>query len=101
MKLNTSQKKTLAKLFVKPTLSDIRWSEFVSLIKVLGGVVTKQGKTSGSRFGIHLGERKALLHKPHPTPIMKQGSVNSARDFLKACAITPDMAISRQKRKAS
>ena len=89
MKLNTSQKKTLTKLFVRPTPSDIRWNEFVSLIKALGGSVSKQGKTSGSRFAIYLGERKALLHKPHPAPVMKQGSVNSARDFLKACGITP------------
>jgi len=91
MKLNTSQKKTLTRLFVRPTPSDIRWNAFVSLIEALGGIVTNQGKTSGSRFGIHLGERMALLHKPHPASVMKQGSVNSARNFLKACGITPSI----------
>jgi hypothetical protein len=48
----------------------------------------KPGKTAGSRQRIVLRGRKAVLHKPHPEPTMKKGSVESVRDFLQNAGVT-------------
>lgn len=62
----------------------------MALLRALGAVLPKPGKSAGSRQRIALRGRKAVLHKPHPEPTMKKGSVESARDFLKYAGVTPE-----------
>ena len=88
MKLNKKHKQTLQLIFERPTSATVKWNEVVSLIRALGGELNHRGKTSGSRIGIIFKERKAVLHKPHPANVMKKGSVESFREFLKSCGIT-------------
>jgi hypothetical protein len=76
-------------MFEEPTRANIRWADFLALCKALGAQLPKPGKTAGSRQRIVLHGRKAVLHKPHPEPTMKQGSVESARDFLQNAGVTP------------
>ena len=90
MALSTRHCKTLCAIFQEPTRSDVRWADFVSLCKRLGADFPKSGKTSGSRRRIALRGRKAVLHKPHPDPVMKKGSVESAREFLENAGVTPE-----------
>ena len=77
-------------MFAEPTRADIRWTDFLALCRALGAALPKPGRTAGSRQRIALRGRKTVLHKPHPEPTMKKGSVESARDFLRHAGITPE-----------
>jgi hypothetical protein len=89
MPLSTKHGRTLRTIFEEPTRADIKWTDFLALCKALGAALPKSGKTAGSRQRIALHGRKTVLHKPHPQPTMKKGSVESARDFLKNAGVTP------------
>lgn len=82
--------RTLCAIFAEPTRANVEWTDFIALVRALGGELSKPGKTSGSRQRISLRGRKAVLHKPHPEPTMKKGSVESARAFLKSAGATPE-----------
>ncbi|MBI3327392.1 MAG: type II toxin-antitoxin system HicA family toxin [Nitrospinae bacterium] len=83
--------RTLCAIFEESTRANIRWADFLALCRALGAELPKPGKTAGSRQRIALRGRKTVLHKPHPEPTMKKGSVESARDFLKKAGVTPQM----------
>lgn len=89
MSLSNRHCQTLCAIFESPTRADIRWTDFLALCRALGAQLPKSGKTAGSRQRIALRGRKAVLHKPHPEPTMKKGSVESAREFLKNAGATP------------
>ena len=82
--------RVLCAIFEEPTRSDILWTDFIALCRALGAEFTKPGKTAGSRQRIKLRGRKVVLHRPHPEPTMKKGSVESARDFLRNAGATPE-----------
>ena len=90
MALSKKHCRTLCAIFKEPTPANIMWSDFISLMRVLGAELPRSGKTAGSRKRIKLRGRKAVLHKPHPESEMKKGSVESARDFLKNAGLTPE-----------
>jgi hypothetical protein len=77
--VNRRQRETLRAIRERPTRSDIRWSAAESLLESLGASMT-QGR--GSRVRVKLGNRRMVLHRPHPEPELKKGSVESLRDFL-------------------
>ena len=89
MTLSKRQCRTLCAILEESTRANIRWADFLALCKALGAQLPKPGKTAGSRQRIVLRGRKAVLHKPHPEPTMKKGSVESARDFLQNAGVTP------------
>jgi hypothetical protein len=82
--MNKKQRKTLEKIYRAAV--DIKWSDFLSLIKHLGGQV-EQG--AGSRCRIWLNDYAINLHKPHPRPEIKKYAVRQIRDFLKNMGIEP------------
>jgi len=88
--LSTKHCRTLCAIFELPTRADIEWGDFIALCKALGASLPKSGRTAGSRQRIKLNGRKAVLHRPHPGPTMNKGSVESARDYLKAAGVTPE-----------
>jgi hypothetical protein len=65
--MNKKQRKTLEKIYQAAAL--IKWNDFLSLIKHLGGEV-EQG--AGFRCRIWLNDRAINLHKPHPQPEIKR-----------------------------
>ena len=75
--------------FEAPARADIKWTNFIALCKALGAEFPKPGMTAGSRQRIALHGTKTVLHRPHPDPTMKKGSVESARDFLTNAGVTP------------
>ena len=89
MSLSKKHCRTLCAIFEEPSRANIRWADFLVLCKALGAELPKPGKTAGSRQRIGLRGRKTVLHKPHPEPTMKKGSVESARDFLRNAGVTP------------
>ena len=89
MPLGRRHCRTLCRIFERPTRADVEWDDFVALVEKLGGHVSTGGRTSGSAHRALLNGCRAVLHKPHPDPRMKKGSVESARDFLMAAGTTP------------
>lgn len=89
MALSNRQCRTLCAIFQEPTRANIKWVDFLAVIRALGGKLPKPDKTAGSRQRISLRGRRAVLHKPHPEPTMKKGSVEAARDFLRNAGATP------------
>lgn len=63
---------------------DYTYTEAKYLLSQLGFEDYSKGKTSGSRVKFHRksDNRIILLHKPHPSDIMKQGAVKSLVDYL-------------------
>ena len=71
-------------VFELPTRSDVTWREAESLLKALGAKMT-EGR--GSRVRVRLGERRIVVHRPHPSPILGKGMVDAIRRFLTAAGI--------------
>ena len=74
--------KLLARLQQKP--KDFTWDELTNLLKSLGYVQRKTGKTGGSRRRfVHPTAPTITLHKPHPDPIVKMYVINDLLELLK------------------
>ncbi|MGA2401232.1 MAG: type II toxin-antitoxin system HicA family toxin [Syntrophobacteraceae bacterium] len=77
--LNSSQQKTLERIFENPVRSDLIWTEIESLFLALGGKI-REGK--GSRVRVFLNDVVATFHRPHPKKETDKGSLKSVRAFL-------------------
>lgn len=86
MKLNKKHTKTLEKLYEKPTRSDVKWTDVISLFKACGADVYQR---QGSRVGIKLGNQRAVFHAPHPQKETIKGAVEDVREFLRKAGIKP------------
>ncbi len=84
--LNSGRRATLAAIFEKPTRADVKWSDVAALVRALGGEVEER---AGSRVAIVLNGRKAIIHTPHPGPVLKKSWVTVVRDFLISAGVTP------------
>jgi hypothetical protein len=84
--VNAVQRKTLQRIFERPTRADVRWSSVEALIKALGGKVT-QGR--GSRVRFQLGERVATFHGPHPKRVSGKATLEDVRQFLENAGVKP------------
>mgnify|MGYP002795263147 CR=1 FL=1 len=75
------QEKLRKKFKSKP--SDFTWSELKSMLSGMGYELLVCGKTGGSlvKF-LHPGRPPIILHKPHPTPVLKRYQVEQLLDFL-------------------
>jgi hypothetical protein len=82
--MNSKQQKTLARIFERPTRSDLAWSEVESLFKALGAEI-QEG--NGSRIRVKLNRVKSVFHKPHPHPQIKKYAVEDIRDFLQEAGV--------------
>lgn len=85
--MNAKQRKTLEKIFEKPTRSDVEWNEIKSLLTACGAEI-REGK--GSRVRIVLNNRILNLHSPHPQKEMKKYAVGLVRDFLILTGVNPN-----------
>ena len=77
----TKKEKLIQRLRSKP--NDFTWNELVSLLGHFGFDFVNAGKTSGSRVRfVHQGYPPMILHKPHPTSILKKYQLENIIDFL-------------------
>jgi hypothetical protein len=88
--LSSRHRRTLRRIFEQPTRADVQWDDFVALVVALGGEWLKPGHTGGSRRRATLCGIRGLFHRPHPGSVMKKGSVESARLFLRNAGVAPD-----------
>lgn len=74
--------KLIQRFLSKPT--DFSWGELKSLLEGFGYSLESGGKTGGSRVKfLHTQHPPVILHKPHPTPILKRYQVEQIAEFLK------------------
>jgi predicted RNA binding protein YcfA (HicA-like mRNA interferase family) len=84
--MNAKQKKTLARIFEKPTRSDISWQETVSLLLAIGAI-KKDGK--GSRVRFRHSDYSLHVYAPHPGKVIAKGAVETIRGFLTDIGVAP------------
>jgi hypothetical protein len=85
--MNKRQRRTLARIFERPTRSDVRWDELASLLRALGA---EDHEGAGSRVRFVLDGSILSLHRPHPKPELRKYAVEDVRDFLMARGIEPE-----------
>lgn len=80
---NVTTKKKLLERFLKMP-ADFHYDEVVRLFNQHGYSEVKTGKTSGSRIRFVSKEGTAIiLHKPHPSGIMKHYQLKQKKEALK------------------
>jgi hypothetical protein len=78
----SKRKKIINRFLLKP--SDFTWQELVSLLSGFGYTLAKPGKTGGSRVKfIHETLPPIILHKPHPTPVLKKYQLEQIEETLR------------------
>jgi len=64
---------------------DFTWQELVALLSGFGYRQMSGGRTGGSRVKfLHDNRPPIILHKPHPTTVLKRYQMEQVRDMLKA-----------------
>ena len=78
----TKREKLVQRLLTKP--ADFTWAELKSLLERAGYALAVGGKSGGSgvKF-VHHEHPPIILHKPHPTPILKRYQLDQIIEFLK------------------
>jgi hypothetical protein len=77
----SKKEKLIARFLSMP--SDFHYNEMVKLVGYFGFKEVKKGKTSGSRVKFLNGEGVPLImHKPHPTGIMKRYQLKQLKEVL-------------------
>ena len=61
---------------------DFTWEELVRLFGIFGYEVNNKGKTSGSRVLFETEEESYIVHRPHPSNIIKEYSLKQILDYL-------------------
>jgi hypothetical protein len=78
----SKREKLIQRFSSKPV--DFSWGELKSLLEGFGYSLGDGGKTGGSRVKfLHPNYPPVILHKPHPTPILKRYQVEQIAEFLK------------------
>ncbi|MCY4415961.1 MAG: type II toxin-antitoxin system HicA family toxin [Chloroflexi bacterium] len=77
--LRSRHQRTLERIFTRPTPSDIRWSEVVSLMRALDVEISE---LAGSRVLLRKSSVRVVVHRPHPGPNLKPSSVQTVARFL-------------------
>ncbi|MFZ5906747.1 MAG: type II toxin-antitoxin system HicA family toxin [Nitrospirota bacterium] len=78
----SKRKKIIDRFLSRPR--DFTWQELVSLLNGFGYRLAKPGKAGGSRVKfIHETLPPIILHKPHPTPVLKKYQLEQIEEILR------------------
>jgi hypothetical protein len=84
--VTSKHRKTLAAIFVRPTLASIPFAEIEALVTALGGTVTER---QGSRVKIEIRGEQWRGHRPHPGREAKRYQVEEVRELLERIGVRP------------
>jgi len=84
--VNRRQRQTLGRIFASPVQASVRWSDVEALLMALGATISEG---SGGRVRVELGGRRAVFHRPHPTPNTDKGALKAVRTFLESAGVKP------------
>ena len=79
-------RRTLRRIFSRPTSANIPWREIEALFIELGAEISER---QGSRVGVRLFGERRVFHRPHPAPMTDKGAVASIRRWLRANGVEP------------
>ena len=77
---------TLELIFSRPVSGNVRWSDVETFFKELGAQI---GEREGSRILVRLFGERRVFHRPHPSPAMDKGAVESIRKWLEEHGVKP------------
>ena len=78
--------RTLERVFIRPTPSDIRWVDIESMLEAVGVEVSER---AGSRLLLKKGAERIVVHRPHPSPQTGRATVRSVAMLLRTLGVTP------------
>ena len=84
--MRASHRRTLQRVFLRPTPAGIRWRDIESLLRAVGVEVVER---SGSRVLLRKGADRMVVHRPHPRPETGQATVRDIATFLAALGVEP------------
>lgn len=84
--MKSKHARTLAAIFVKPTLSGIVFADIEALVVALGGTIHEG---AGSRIAFELNGTCRYHHRPHPGKEAKRYQVEDLRDWFNGMEIKP------------
>ena len=84
--MKRKHRRTLERVFARPTPANIRWSDIEGLFVELGAEISER---EGSRVGVYLFDEIRVFHRPHPGPDTDKGAVASIRDWLDVNEVRP------------
>lgn len=84
--MKRKHRKTLERIFARPTSANIKWGEVESLLVNLGAELSER---EGSRVGVRLFGERRVFHRPHPSPNTDKGAIASIRKWLKENGVKP------------
>ena len=84
--MKRKHRRTLERVFARPTPANIRWSDIEGLFVELGAEISER---EGSRVGVYLFDEIRVFHRPHPSPDTDKGAVASIRDWLDVNEVRP------------
>ena len=79
-------RRTLARVFQKPTPSDIRWEDLEAMLLACGVEIVER---AGSRVGLIKDGKRMVVHRPHPKPSVGRATVRDIAAFLSAVGVEP------------
>lgn len=77
--MQRKHKRTLEKIYSRPTSGNISWSDVESLFKGPGADVSER---AGSRVAVVLFGEVRIFHRSHPSPSTDKGAIASIRKWL-------------------
>ena len=78
----TKRDKILRRFLAKP--KDFSWRELMVLLRGFGYEQVGGGRTGGSRVRfLHPDRPPIILHRPHPTPVLKRYQLDQVEEVLK------------------
>lgn len=84
--MNSRHKKTLAAIFVEPTLASVPFADIEALLLALGAEIDEG---AGSRVAITLRDQRIHFHRPHPGKEARKYQVEGVRELLQRLEIKP------------
>ncbi len=84
--MNRKHRQTLSRIFASPVPASVRWADVEALLGALGATISEG---SGSRVRFELNDRRAILHRPHPTPNTDKGALKAIKTFLESAGGKP------------
>jgi hypothetical protein len=84
--MKSKHRRTLERIFERPTPSDIRWNDIESMLRAVGVGISER---AGSRVLLKMGPERIVIHRPHPSTQTGRATVRSLAMFLRAIGVTP------------
>lgn len=84
--MKTKRRRTLQRIFAKPTPSYIRWTEIEAMLRVAGVEISER---AGSRIGLRKDGERISVHMPYPQPEVGRATVRAIAGFLKEVRVLP------------